>query len=165
MATVNKGILCRAGEWWKYLRWTKRTFWKRHLHRAAAVPILQSASRGAFIMSARTTASLFGVALALTVTAAPAAEYVIYTGTGVRECRHLTQTFGSPVIAEESDRDLANWIGGYLTGTSEADAGNMTSSFDNEVDVLVASVKSYCRSHPTEKVAVAVSAVVHGRLK
>jgi len=28
MATVKKGILCRAGEWWKHLRWTKRTFWK-----------------------------------------------------------------------------------------------------------------------------------------
>ena len=114
----------------------------------------------------KSVAALFGaLALALTVTAASAAEYVIYHGTGVRECRHLTQTFGSPVIAEESDRDLANWIGGYLTGTSEAGAGNMTSSFDNEVDVLVASVKSYCRSHPTEQVAVAVSAVVHGRLK
>lgn len=30
MATVKKGILVRAGEWWKHLRWTKRVFWKRH---------------------------------------------------------------------------------------------------------------------------------------
>ncbi len=28
MATVKKGILTRAGEWWKHLRWTKRGFWK-----------------------------------------------------------------------------------------------------------------------------------------
>ena len=30
MATVKKGILVCAGEWCKHLRWTKRTFWKRH---------------------------------------------------------------------------------------------------------------------------------------
>jgi hypothetical protein len=30
MATVKKGILVHAGEWWKHLRWTKRMFWKRH---------------------------------------------------------------------------------------------------------------------------------------
>lgn len=30
MATMKKGILVRAGEWWKHLRWTKRLFWKRH---------------------------------------------------------------------------------------------------------------------------------------
>ena len=29
MATVKKGILVPAGEWWKHLRWTKRSFWKR----------------------------------------------------------------------------------------------------------------------------------------
>lgn len=28
MATVKKGTLTRAGEWWKHLRWTKRVFWK-----------------------------------------------------------------------------------------------------------------------------------------
>lgn len=28
MATVKKGILTAAGEWWKHLRWTKRHFWK-----------------------------------------------------------------------------------------------------------------------------------------
>ncbi len=28
MATVKKGQLTRAGEWWKHLRWTKRPFWK-----------------------------------------------------------------------------------------------------------------------------------------
>ena len=28
MATVKKGMLTSAGEWWKHLRWTKRTFWK-----------------------------------------------------------------------------------------------------------------------------------------
>ncbi|HZK99407.1 MAG TPA: hypothetical protein VFC47_05875 [Caulobacteraceae bacterium] len=28
MASVKKGILTPAGEWWKHLRWTKRTFWK-----------------------------------------------------------------------------------------------------------------------------------------
>jgi hypothetical protein len=29
MATVKKGVLTRAREWWKHLRWTKRPFWKR----------------------------------------------------------------------------------------------------------------------------------------
>ena len=28
MATVKKGLLTPAGEWWKHLRWTKRAFWK-----------------------------------------------------------------------------------------------------------------------------------------
>jgi hypothetical protein len=28
MATVKKGHLTMAGEWWKHLRWTKRLFWK-----------------------------------------------------------------------------------------------------------------------------------------
>lgn len=28
MATVKKGTLTSAGEWWKNLRWTKRGFWK-----------------------------------------------------------------------------------------------------------------------------------------
>jgi hypothetical protein len=28
MATVKKGMLTTATEWWKHLRWTKRTFWK-----------------------------------------------------------------------------------------------------------------------------------------
>lgn len=30
MATVKKGVLVRAGEWWRHLRGTKRTFWKKH---------------------------------------------------------------------------------------------------------------------------------------
>jgi hypothetical protein len=30
MANVKKGQLVRAPEWWKHLRWVKRTFWKRH---------------------------------------------------------------------------------------------------------------------------------------
>jgi hypothetical protein len=35
MATVKKGILTAAGEWWKHLRpWGKRDFWGRE--RAAA---------------------------------------------------------------------------------------------------------------------------------
>lgn len=29
MATVKKGTLTRAHEWWKHLRHTKRWFWKR----------------------------------------------------------------------------------------------------------------------------------------
>ena len=29
MATVKKGILSKAGEWWKHLRKTKRSFWKK----------------------------------------------------------------------------------------------------------------------------------------
>ncbi len=29
MATVKKGTLTHAGEWWKHLRWTKRVFWKK----------------------------------------------------------------------------------------------------------------------------------------
>ena len=28
MATVKKGMLTSAGEWWKHLREMKRTFWK-----------------------------------------------------------------------------------------------------------------------------------------
>lgn len=28
MATVKKGMLTSAREWWKHLRWTKREFWK-----------------------------------------------------------------------------------------------------------------------------------------
>ena len=28
MATVKKGKLTKTGEWWKHLRWMKRTFWK-----------------------------------------------------------------------------------------------------------------------------------------
>jgi hypothetical protein len=28
MATVKKGMLTRAQEWWKHLRGTKREFWK-----------------------------------------------------------------------------------------------------------------------------------------
>jgi hypothetical protein len=28
MASVKKGHLTAAGEWWKHLRWTKRVFWK-----------------------------------------------------------------------------------------------------------------------------------------
>ena len=34
MATVKKGILSRAGEWWKHLRHTKKDFW--HSERQAA---------------------------------------------------------------------------------------------------------------------------------
>lgn len=30
MATVKKGILVHAGEWWKHLRYMKRPFWKKH---------------------------------------------------------------------------------------------------------------------------------------
>jgi hypothetical protein len=30
MATVKKGVLVPAGEWWKHLRWTKPAFWSRH---------------------------------------------------------------------------------------------------------------------------------------
>jgi hypothetical protein len=29
MATVKKGMLTAAGEWWKHFRSTKRKFWKR----------------------------------------------------------------------------------------------------------------------------------------
>ena len=28
MANVKKGQLAAPPEWWKHLRWTKRTFWK-----------------------------------------------------------------------------------------------------------------------------------------
>ena len=28
MATVKRGVLTSAGEWWKHLRWKKREFWK-----------------------------------------------------------------------------------------------------------------------------------------
>lgn len=36
MATVKKGILTPAGEWWKHLRWTKRSFWKGERQAAKA---------------------------------------------------------------------------------------------------------------------------------
>jgi len=29
MATIKKGTLTKAKEWWKHLKWTKRNFWKR----------------------------------------------------------------------------------------------------------------------------------------
>lgn len=29
MATKKKGILSRAPQWWKHLRWAKRQFWKK----------------------------------------------------------------------------------------------------------------------------------------
>ena len=28
MASVKKGMLTSPREWWKHLRWTKRSFWK-----------------------------------------------------------------------------------------------------------------------------------------
>jgi hypothetical protein len=37
MATVKKGTLTRAGEWWKHLRRTKRSFWKKERKAAKAV--------------------------------------------------------------------------------------------------------------------------------
>ena len=36
MATVKKGILTPAGEWWKHLRWNKRSFWKGERQAAKA---------------------------------------------------------------------------------------------------------------------------------
>lgn len=30
MATKKKGVLAVSGEWWKHLRWTKRSFWKKN---------------------------------------------------------------------------------------------------------------------------------------
>jgi hypothetical protein len=30
MVTVKRGILVRAGEWCKHLRWTRWVFWKKH---------------------------------------------------------------------------------------------------------------------------------------
>jgi hypothetical protein len=35
MATIKKGILTSAGQWWKHLRWTKRQFWKGERKAAA----------------------------------------------------------------------------------------------------------------------------------
>jgi len=43
MASVKKGILTPAGEWWKHLRWTKRAFWKGE--RQAGKPRSQEGSR------------------------------------------------------------------------------------------------------------------------
>lgn len=38
MATMKKGILTRAGEWWKHLRpYGKRQFWKRERRAAKRV--------------------------------------------------------------------------------------------------------------------------------
>lgn len=36
MATVKKGLLTPAGEWWKHLRATKRAFWKGERQAARA---------------------------------------------------------------------------------------------------------------------------------
>lgn len=36
MATVKRGILTRAPEWWKHLRWEKRHAWKRERQAARA---------------------------------------------------------------------------------------------------------------------------------
>lgn len=30
MAHVKNGHLVASPQWWKHLRWTKRTFWKKH---------------------------------------------------------------------------------------------------------------------------------------
>jgi len=37
MATVKKGMLTAAGEWWKHLRSAKRAFWKRERRAARKV--------------------------------------------------------------------------------------------------------------------------------
>jgi hypothetical protein len=29
MATKKQGVLTKSPEWWKHLRWMKRSFWKR----------------------------------------------------------------------------------------------------------------------------------------
>jgi len=42
MATVKKGMLTAAGEWWKHLRTIKRAFWKRE-RRAAKKAARQDA--------------------------------------------------------------------------------------------------------------------------
>jgi len=46
MATVKKGTLTRATEWWKHLRWAKRAFWKRE-RKAEKVEIEQRRRDGA----------------------------------------------------------------------------------------------------------------------
>ena len=43
MATVKKGVLTPAVEWWNHLRWMKRAFWKRE--RAAARAATKKAVR------------------------------------------------------------------------------------------------------------------------
>jgi len=45
MATVKKGMLTSAGEWWRHLRWTKRAFWKGE--RQAAKAMISSQDRNA----------------------------------------------------------------------------------------------------------------------
>jgi hypothetical protein len=45
MATVKKGLLTSAGEWWKHLRWTKRAFWKGE-RRAASREVKKQAADG-----------------------------------------------------------------------------------------------------------------------
>lgn len=40
MATMKKGILTRAGEWWKHLRpYGKRQFWKKERRAAKRVAL------------------------------------------------------------------------------------------------------------------------------
>jgi hypothetical protein len=43
MATVKKGLLTSAGEWWRHLRGTKRVFWKAE--RQAAKDVAKKESR------------------------------------------------------------------------------------------------------------------------
>lgn len=46
MATVKKGILTRAHEWWKHLRpYNKRRFWKRE-RKTARKDVLDDLSKG-----------------------------------------------------------------------------------------------------------------------
>lgn len=38
MATVKRGVLVRAPQWWKHLRpWWRRRFWKQHRRAEARV--------------------------------------------------------------------------------------------------------------------------------
>lgn len=39
MATVKKGILTTSPEWWKHLKWAKKTFW--NVEREAAKKMIK----------------------------------------------------------------------------------------------------------------------------
>jgi hypothetical protein len=85
----------------------------------------------------------------------PAQTYTIYNGAGTRECRYLLDSLRidprfrefTESYAAENERDLYAWIGGYLTGVNEIRGGNVAA---DDLDVIVAQVKSYCRTHPDE---------------
>jgi hypothetical protein len=122
------------------------------------------------------TAIICGALMALASTAAAFAQakYTIYHGSAARECSVINEIYRrgtyDPFNAESierADNDLYAWIGGYLTGVSEAwaELRGRAMTKDVDIEVIAAKVKAYCRRHPTERVGVAVSIAAADDLK